>query len=251
MNIREARPDDGSTIRSIARRSMTASYGHELTERTIDEAIETWYRQGDLERTLDRREYLLLLASTDGTPIGFLEAELVSDGRAVGQVLWIHVDPDHRGHGYGARLFAHARQALLERGAREIRGSVLSINEEGVAFYRENDFERAGTRAVEVGDRVLEEVVFVEGAETGQGEWRGIGESTVDGSTVYVGFGVPERGAQAPFFPAFADPDGSDPLGWYCGGCDGLDTAMDPMGRIECGNCGNRRKPTRWDAAYL
>jgi len=26
---------------------------------------------------------------------------------------------------------------------------------------------------------------------------------------------------------------------------------MDAMGRMECGTCGNQRRPTRWDSAYL
>ncbi|WP_245626069.1 DUF5816 domain-containing protein, partial [Haloparvum sedimenti] len=38
--------------------------------------------------------------------------------------------------------------------------------------------------------------------------------------------------------------------GFYCGNCGSLDTAMDTMGRIECNECGNIRKPEEWDAAH-
>ena len=30
-----------------------------------------------------------------------------------------------------------------------------------------------------------------------------------------------------------------------------IETAMDPMGRIVCNECGNRHRATRWDAAYI
>ena len=36
-----------------------------------------------------------------------------------------------------------------------------------------------------------------------------------------------------------------------CGGDEGFDVAMDTMERLECNECGNRRKAARWDAAYL
>jgi len=47
------------------------------------------------------------------------------------------------------------------------------------------------------------------------------------------------------------DEGRSDRYGYYCGNCDRLANAMDSMGRVECNECGNARKPTRWDAAYL
>jgi hypothetical protein len=30
-----------------------------------------------------------------------------------------------------------------------------------------------------------------------------------------------------------------------------MDVAVDTMGRIECNDCGNVSKATRWDAAYM
>lgn len=59
------------------------------------------------------------------------------------------------------------------------------------------------------------------------------------------------RGSRGAFYPAYLDPDGGRRFGWFCANCGSTDAAMDPMGRISCDRCGNRRKATRWDAAYL
>ena len=51
-------------------------------------------------------------------------------------------------------------------------------------------------------------------------------------------------------FLIFADEAGRDRWGFACGHCGSLDTAMDTMGRIQCTECGNQRKPDEWDAAH-
>jgi len=70
-----------------------------------------------------------------------------------------------------------------------------------------------------------------------------------DGETLYVG-DEPDRGSLGPFYPAYSDPEHGSRYGWVCGACWSADAAMDTMGRIHCGECGNQRKPTEWDAAH-
>ncbi|GAB3679605.1 DUF5816 domain-containing protein [Salinarchaeum chitinilyticum] len=71
-----------------------------------------------------------------------------------------------------------------------------------------------------------------------------------EGETLYVATDEGDRGSRGPFFVAFRDRDRERRYGWFCGACDGLDAMMDTMGRIECRDCGNQRKPTEWDAAH-
>ncbi|MFB6107750.1 MAG: DUF5816 domain-containing protein [Haloplanus sp.] len=71
-----------------------------------------------------------------------------------------------------------------------------------------------------------------------------------DGTAVVVDSSTRERGSKAPFFVAYLAADHDRRWGLYCDNCDSLDTAMDPMGRVECNACGNVRKPDRWDAAH-
>jgi hypothetical protein len=74
--------------------------------------------------------------------------------------------------------------------------------------------------------------------------------TTTDGQTVYVSRDEAERGSKGPFFVVYADEGGDSRYGYFCGNCERIDNAMDPMGRIECNVCGNARKPTEWDAAH-
>ncbi len=70
-----------------------------------------------------------------------------------------------------------------------------------------------------------------------------------DGVTVYVGR-EGARGSKGPFLVAYESADGEERYGWFCTNCEGVDAAMDSMGRVECNQCGNLRKPTEWDAAH-
>jgi hypothetical protein len=67
---------------------------------------------------------------------------------------------------------------------------------------------------------------------------------------LYVDRASGERGAKAPFYHVYADESGETRWGYLCGNCETVNNAMDSMGRIECNECGNMRKPDEWDAAH-
>jgi hypothetical protein len=71
-----------------------------------------------------------------------------------------------------------------------------------------------------------------------------------NGRTVYVDAAGGDRGSKGPFLSAYLSPRGDRRYGWFCTVCETFDNAMDSMGRIECNECGNFRKPTEWDAAH-
>jgi hypothetical protein len=75
-------------------------------------------------------------------------------------------------------------------------------------------------------------------------------ETAPKGETVYVDRRRGDRGSKGPFFVAYLSAEREERWGFYCGHCGSLDTAMDSMGRIECNDCGNRKKPDEWDAAH-
>ncbi len=251
MNVREATDEDVEGIRSIAGNSLRESYTHFLAAETIDDAVENWYGE-EFGDELESEDFLVLVVEEEGEPIAFSQSEFVGEGHTEGRIRWIHVDPEARGDGTGVRLLARTRERLLDDGAEHLRATVLEDNEFGNEFYAENGFERAGTLEVEIGGESYTENVFVE-AESGieGGSWRALEAAEDDGETIYVSYGEPARGSEAPFYTAYEDEDGGDRYGWFCGNCDSLDNAMDAMGRIQCNACGNRRKATRWDASYL
>ncbi len=249
MQLREATPDDVDDVKQIARNSLNSTYTDFLEESTIDDALEEWYGESFVDE-LEDADTIVLLVEREGEPIAFSQSDLVGDRHKTGRILWLHVDPDHRGGGTGVRLLVRTREKLLDEGAEGVQGLVLEDNEGGNAFYRDHGFEQAGQREVEIGDEVFTENVYAEGDVDEEG-WAAIDELETDDGLVYVSFGEAARGVQAPFYRTYKTAERSELYGWFCGNCDSLDNAMDSMGRIECNGCGNRRKATRWDASYL
>jgi GNAT superfamily N-acetyltransferase len=242
MNVRTARRSDRPAIRDVARRSLQTSYS--LGPQAITSAIEQWYDEERLAATLEDPTHVLLVATVDEQVVAFSESEITADD--VGTILWLHVDPDHRGTGIGTAVFDETRERLWSQGAIRLQGRVLADNADGNAFYGERGFDLAGTDSVEIDGRTYVENLYVEV------ELAGVEPiETEDGRTVYVDHDTTERGSSAPFHLVFEDADAQERWGYYCSNCDHLANAMDAMGRIECDNCGNVRKATRWDAAYL
>ncbi|MFP8954017.1 GNAT family N-acetyltransferase [Natrialbaceae archaeon A-arb3/5] len=264
MEIREATAADIARIRSIAQKSLNSTYTHFLDEDTIDDAIEQWYGTSFSDE-LEDDQSLVLVVERDGDVVGFAQSDLIGQQHKTGRLLWLHIDPDARGSGTGVRLLVRTREKLLEEGAEQIQCFVLAGNEGGNEFYREHGFEQAGDRKVEIGDETFTENVYVE-SEIGEEGWGAVDELVIneaaadgsnsptqsgDGETIYVSYGEATRGSESPFYSVYQSENREEQYGWFCGNCDSLDNAMDAMGRIQCNNCGNQRKATRWDSSYL
>jgi ribosomal protein S18 acetylase RimI-like enzyme len=244
MDIRPIQEDDFPAVRDVARASLAASYDM-VDEAAIDALVEELYARETLADDRDRETAVTLVAQKTGDVVGFAQAEVVDDGTE-GSIRWLHVHPDARGEGVGSRLFRHTREALLERGIEQLSASVLADYEEGTAFYESRGFEPRAERSIEIGDQSRVEVEYVAGELASRGLQR---IETPDG-TLWVDREEDELGSEAPFYPVYTD-DGESKWGWYCSACESTDTAMDTMGRIVCNGCENRRRPSRWDAAYM
>ncbi|MFA9425281.1 GNAT family N-acetyltransferase [Natronorubrum sp. A-ect3] len=249
MEIREATAADIDAIRSIAHRSLSSTYTDFLEEATIEDAVEQWYGESFADE-LEDDHTLVLVLERDGDTVGFSQNDLVGQRYDTGRILWLHIDPDHRGGGTGVRLLVRTREKLLGEGADKIQGLVLEDNEGGNEFYQDHGFEQAGQREVEIGKKTFTENVYAE-SEMGEDGWGAVDELDVDGETIYVSYGEASRGAKAPFYSAYKNEDRSERYALLCGNCNSIDNAMDAMGRVECNACGNRRKATRWDSSYL
>lgn len=220
---------------------MEASYS--LSPQAIDSAIEHWYGAEDIDRMLDDDEMVVLVAETDNGVVGFSESQLVDER---GDILWLHVDPDYRGEGIGETLFSQTHDTLEERGATFLRGRVLADNAEGNAFYEHEGLQLAGEGKVDIDGTDYIENIYIEPEPTEMEPITGPEEQEL-----YVDYNDFDRGSRGPFHTVYSDSDRSERYSYYCGNCGTLITAMDSMGRMECDECGNVRKPARWDAAYL
>ena len=241
MTVRRATPADADAIRDITRQSMEASYS--LSPTAIDTAVRNWYGDDELAEKLDDEELFVLVYESEDGVLAFSESTVVGDQ---GDVLWLHVDPMYRGEGIGTELFEHTRETLTEHGAETLRGRVLADNEQGNTFYEQHGLEKTGEGRVEIDDTPYVENIYTEaetdGLETISGP---------NGERLYVDQADSDRGSKGPFLVVWMDRDREDAYGYFCGNCESLVTSMDSMGQMECEECGNHRKPTRWDAAYM
>lgn len=240
MEIREATADDGSAVRSIALRSMEASYS--LSPSTIESAIMQWYGADSFGDLLKDDGVLLLIAEVDGEPVAFSESAL-EDGR--GDIHWIHVAAMHRGEGVGQALYEATREELEKSGAETIRGLVLAMNSEGNRFWEQRGLQKVGEGTVEVDGTAFVENIYVDEESVD------LQPAVVDDRELYIDRGDAERGSAGPFYTVYTDEYRENRYSYYCGNCESLITSMDTMGRLACEECGNQLKPTRWDAAYM
>ncbi|MFC6724089.1 GNAT family N-acetyltransferase [Halobium palmae] len=252
MEIREATDDDIEDIRHVARESLLASYTPALSEAVIEEAVNNWYGE-EFSAELDDDEALVLVGVEGDEVVAFSESYLTQLENQTGEVNWIHVDPDHRGSGFGSKLLTETETRLVDEGITRLKGKVLEANESGPEFYEGHGYERGDEREIEIGDGSFVEWSFIKLP----GDDETVGAAPLDprelddGRTVYVAYDEADRGNQGPFFVAYMDEDREERYGYFCGHCESFDIAMDAMGRVECNDCENKRKPTRWDASYL
>lgn len=258
MEIRESDADDVDDVREIATRSMEASYTPAIDDEVLSGAIDRWYDEHALTGAATDENTVLLLA-VDDEPVGFAKGATVDRREPIGEIHWLHVHPDHRGAGVGERLLEATEEALVERGALRLTGLVLSVNEAGTEFYEAHGYESAGEREVDIGGQTFVEREYSKrtaeaDVDAGTDDHPAVRElTTPDGETRHVVYEESEQGSDGPFYPIYSTEERSeeDLWGWFCGNCESTDVSMNTMGRMECGDCGNARKPPRWDAAYL
>ncbi|MES3160474.1 MAG: GNAT family N-acetyltransferase [Halorubrum sp.] len=249
MDLRAATPDDVEAIREVALASLSASYGHAVEEAILSAAVENWYGAAAVDEDIADPDTVCPVAVVDGAVVAFAESYVVDRRDRVGEIDWLHVHPDHRESGIGSALLEHVEAELRDRDVDSIEGKVLADNEAGTAFYEREGYDRSGERVVDIGEESFQERLYRKRVDGGGGFREAVYE-TADGETVHVAYDESERGSHAPFYAAYADEGHANRYGYFCGNCESTEVAVNTMDAVECLSCENRRKPTRWDAAY-
>ncbi|MFC4439708.1 MULTISPECIES: GNAT family N-acetyltransferase [Natrialbaceae] len=156
MEIRPATADDREAIREVARDAWHDTYD-ELSSDVVDETIDDWYADEELERALSTSGTVMLVAETDDGVAGFTHGVVQDDE---GDVLRMYVHPDHQREGIGTALHERLRDDLEDFNMNRMRAIDLASNDGGRAFYEELGFERTGDGEVEIGDEQRREVVY-------------------------------------------------------------------------------------------
>jgi hypothetical protein len=152
----------------------------------------------------------------------------------------------YRGEGIGNDLYEVTREELKEAGAEYIRGRVLADNREGNDFYERHGLTKTAEDRVDIDGTKYVENIY---ANTEPSDLQAI--EGPEGERLFVDRLDSDRGSQGPLYVVYSDEDRGDRYGYFCGNCENLVTSMDSMGRMECAECGNQSKPTRWDSAYM
>ncbi|SNR47338.1 GNAT family N-acetyltransferase [Halorubrum vacuolatum] len=251
MDLRDADTADIEPIRTVAKDSLTASYGHVVEETYLEEAAERWYGRADLEEAIDDPATRFIVAIDGGAVVAFAESYVVDRRERVGEIDWIHVDPEERGRGIGSELLDRIERELRDADVDAIEGRVLAENEAGAAFYEQKGYEHTGIQEVDIGSETFEERIYRKWiGETETDAQSAEVHETDDGETVHVAYEESNRGSIAPFYAVYTDEGHTERYGYLCGACEGTNVSIDTMDRVECLECSNRIKPTRWDAAY-
>ncbi len=251
MDIREATKRDIEEIRAVAVNSLSASYGGVLSKAIIEAAIDRWYDHDQLGADLADEDAVFVVGLDDGQVVGFGQSYVIEDRDLVGRIDWLHVDPDVRGRGLGEQLLGRLEQELVDRGVERLEGRVLTPNESGGEFYTDHGFERVGTRAVDIADHSFEENIYTKFLDEAGSQVLAESRLGPADEQLFVAYDESTRASKAPFYHAYNSREREQRYGYFCGNCEGFDIAVDSMDCVECNNCGNRSKPTRWDAAYL
>lgn len=250
MEVRAATSDNVGAIRQVAHESMQASYGDVVSNEVFDDAVDTWYDESTLTDKISDETTFLPVALEDGEVVAFAESYVVDRRERVGEIDWLHVHPDYRGEGHGTALLNHVESEVRDAEVTRIEGRVLQANESGAEFFDRSGYDHAGERTVSIGDNEFVELLFLKQASYGE-QILVEAHTDDDGTQMYVAYDESSRGSEAPFYATYTDRAHTERYGFFCGECRSFDAAIGTMDEVECANCGNRRKPARWDAAYL
>ncbi|WP_254766108.1 GNAT family N-acetyltransferase [Salinilacihabitans rarus] len=156
MEIRPASAADREAIREVARAAWHDSYD-ELDAETVDETVDAWYADDELERALSEPGTAFLVAEDDGEVVGFSHGVVQGDE---GDVLRMYVRPDRQREGVGTALHERLRADLEDFNMNRMRAIDLASNEGGRAFYEGLGFEKSDEGTVEIGGEERLEVVY-------------------------------------------------------------------------------------------
>lgn len=137
---RQASADDLARLAELAaaaRASLVARRGGDLLA-----AERPPVTTADLAADLAEPERLLVSGTLDGYPVGYLRARVttLTDGRTLGVVDEIYVEPDARGVGVGEAMLSAALSWWRDRGCAGVDATALPGDRETKNFFEAHGF---------------------------------------------------------------------------------------------------------------
>lgn len=167
MEVRELDGiDDLEAAMRAHHRAWDVAYDGLLPDEVVDEVTSepTESRLRELYEALDEEEGCFLVASVDGTVVGYARFRWGAEtkpfvGPDEAGLKEIYVDPDYWGDGVGTALLEAGLERLPDS-CSALRLETLAGNDRARAFYRSRGFEAVDTFEEEVRGEPIEHVVF-------------------------------------------------------------------------------------------
>jgi GNAT superfamily N-acetyltransferase len=151
MEIRPARPGDALDVARVHVRAWQVGYRGLLPDAYLDRLRPEDRAARYTFEVVDPTRPTTLVAVDGGVVLGFATTGPSPDvdGPETGELMALHVDPNHWQRGVGRALVGSARAQLAGQGYREAVLWVLDGNTRGARFYAADGWSPDGTRRTE------------------------------------------------------------------------------------------------------
>lgn len=160
--LRAATAHDAPLIARLHTLSWQTAYSHILPAAYLSDEVPTEHAVR-WRKYLDRNETewgLVLIAESDGEPVGFVSAERPVDPVRGVLLDCLHVHPSHHGSGTGRRMIEAVRAWARTLGVEKVHLSVLDGNARAIGFYEYNGWKLAGIETSRIGQTEVTDRIY-------------------------------------------------------------------------------------------
>jgi diamine N-acetyltransferase len=166
MVIRPITTADARPLSALAKRSWADAFGEGISPEDLAAELESGRSEAYFTAAITDERKTILVAEDDGVLLGYVEfgdVEIVGIERHPGDrgLHRVYVETALQGRGIGRRLTEAALAQPRLAQASRVFLQVWDANERAVRLYRHFGFKRIGTTQFTVGDKVMEDAVYV------------------------------------------------------------------------------------------
>lgn len=163
--LRIATVDDAASIEAVVRRSALAAYKDifppEAPMPTVEEEISRWRQQVLMPQEGSGSATRTIVAQNGEFVVGVVAASIkVADGRRVGHIAQLYVDPLMWGRGLGTSLYQAAVCHLVESGCVQLTLWTLEKNARARSWYERHCWKATGERVAVYAPAGIYDIVY-------------------------------------------------------------------------------------------
>ncbi|TAG21734.1 MAG: GNAT family N-acetyltransferase [Cytophagia bacterium] len=151
ITIRPATNAELRIVRQIAYATWPSTYGEILSMAQIEYMLELMYNLDTLQKQLEEKSQVFLLAFSSNEILGFASYELNYKDAASTKIHKIYMLPQAQGKGIGKALIEAIETTARQNGNDAL---ILNVNQfnKAVSFYERIGFKKAGNEVIDIGN---------------------------------------------------------------------------------------------------